>query len=410
MATDLWVLVVFLLSYLGIALGGLPGLRVDRTGVALLGAVAMLVGGAITLDRAVAALDVPTLLLLYALMVFSAQLRLGGFYTRVALALVGWIAAPSRFLAGLMAAAALLSALLANDIVCLAFTPVVTAACLAARKTPLPHLLGLAIASNIGSAATLIGNPQNMLLGQVGHLDFAGFLRWNLPPALASLVAAYAILCLLHRREFGARPAGGVAVSGDWPEFNAWQSGKGLVLLAVLVALFFTDFSRELSAIGLASLLLLSRRMHSREVLALIDWHLLTLFAALFVLVAAFTQAGWPAAFTGWAASAGLEMTSGGGLLAISVLLSNLVSNVPACMLLLPMLDPGDTESWYLLAAASTYAGNLLLIGSIANLIVAAQAKAYGVEIGLWDHARAGVPVTLASLLILALWVLPVGI
>jgi len=407
MNESILVLGIFTLSYAGIALGRVPGLMLDRTGVAMLGAVAMLAIGAISLKQAVAAIDVPTILLLYALMVFSAQLRLGGFYTRVVMALVGWLSRPRRFLAGLMLASALLSALLANDIVCLAFTPVIAAACIAARISPLPHLLGLAMASNLGSAATLIGNPQNMLLGQVGHLDFGGFLLWNLPPAVASLIAAYFLLCLIHRTALAEAPiAATETLAGDWPAFNAWQSGKGLLLLAVLVALFFTDMPRELSAIALAALLLVSRRTHTRDMLGLIDWHLLTLFCALFVLIAAFTAAGWPAHISAALTESGIDVLHGGGLVAVSLVLSNLVSNVPACMLLFPMLDPADTSSWYLLAAASTYAGNLLLIGSIANLIVCAQAKVSGIEVGLLEHAKSGIPVTLVSVMILCLWAL----
>ena len=405
MAMSEIALAIFAIAYAGIALGRLPGLSIDRTGVAMLGAAALLVTGAISLDAAVAAIHVPTILLLYALMVFSAQLRLGGFYTRTALTLVPLLVHPRRFLAGLMAVAALLSALLANDIVCLAFTPVIAAACLAARVPPLPHLLGLAIASNLGSAATLIGNPQNMLLGQVGQLDFAGFVAWNLPPALASLTASFLILCQIHRQALAVTPAAEPAeLAGDWPAFDAWQSGKGLLLLGLLLALFFTDIPRELSAISLAALLLASRRMHTRDMLGLIDWHLITLFCALFILVAAFSAAGWPERIIAVAADASLSL-EGGGLMAIATLLSNMVSNVPACMLLYPLLEPGDTGSWYLLAAASTYAGNLLLIGSIANLIVAAQARQQGIVIGLADHARSGMPVTLASLLLLWLWI-----
>jgi len=403
----LLVLVIFVLTYLGIAFGRVPGLMLDRTGAAMLGAVLMLGIGAISLDQAVIAIDAPTILLLYALMVFSAQLRLGGFYTRAVMVLVGWLSRPRRFLAGMMALVALLSAVLANDIVCLAFTPVITAACLSARIAPLPHLLGLAVASNLGSAATLIGNPQNMLLGQVGHLDFAGFILWSLPPALTSVLAAYYLLCRIYRSELGHAPkAAPQALIGDWPAFDLWQSGKGLLALGLLVVLLFTDVPRELSAIGLAALLLASRRICTRDILTLIDWHLITLFCALFVLIAAFTAAGWPERISVALTAVGIDITHGGGLVAVSLLLSNLVSNVPACMLLLPMLDKADTQSWYLLASASTYAGNLLLIGSIANLIVCAQAKIGGVDIGLLEHAKSGIPVTIVSVLILGIWTL----
>lgn len=401
------VLAIFLVTYAGIALGRVPGLALDRTGIALLGAVAMLLAGAIGIQQSVAAVDVPTILLLYALMIFSAQFRLGGFYTWTVLRLVPQLVQPRRFLAGLMLTAAALSALLANDVVCLAFTPVVITACRVAGVAPLPHLLGLAIASNLGSAATLIGNPQNMLLGQVGHLDFAAFSTWNLPPAAISLLVAYLILCRLHRGDLALSAAAPrLDHQPGWPDFNAWQSAKGLILLAILIGLFLTDLPRELAAIALAGLLLASRKMHTRDVLGLVDWHLITLFIALFVLLAAFAASGWPDRAVAWLADSGIHINMGGGLLLAAALLSNLVSNVPACMLLLPMLPPADMPQWFMLAAASTYAGNLFLIGSIANLIVAEQARAQGIVLGFSAHARAGIPVTLSSLAILWLWML----
>lgn len=225
------ILAVFVFTYAGIATGGVPGLVIDRTGIALAGAVLMVVLGALPADKAGAAVDMPTLLLLYALMIFSAQFRLAGFYTRVVLLLAPLLQRPARFLAAMMAGAALLSALLVNDVVCLAFTPVIIHCCRKASVTSSPHLLGLALASNIGSATTLIGNPQNMLLGQVGHLDFASFSVWNLPPAMIALVVSFLLLLQLYRRELLPTSAHQcVAVSAadgsELPPFDRWQSGK----------------------------------------------------------------------------------------------------------------------------------------------------------------------------------------
>ncbi|MBI4791208.1 MAG: anion transporter [Deltaproteobacteria bacterium] len=403
-------IIIFIATYAGVALGRIPGLTLDRTGIALLGAIGMIASGAVPLSSALAAIDLPTIVLLYALMILSAQLRLGGFYTWVAARSTALLGRPRRFLFINMLLAALLSALLANDIICLAFTPVLTIALTRAGLNPLPFLLGLAAASNIGSAATIIGNPQNMLIGQVGQLRFDRFLYWCSPPALLALAGSYFIICALYRRRFtAAAPPLPAALAAELPAFNLWQTSKGLMAVAVLLVLFFTDIPRELSAITVAGVLLCSRRMRSRQIMELIDWHLITLFCALFIVVQAMAAARIPALLIEAIAGRGFHLTAPANLAAVSTILSNLVSNVPAVMLLIHFLDPGEPHQWYVLALSSTFAGNLLVIGSIANLIVIEQAKKMGVTITFREHARTGVPVTLFSLLVLAVYGLLFG-
>ena len=397
-------LVIFLITYLGVAIGRIPGLRLDRTGIALLGAIAMIASGAVPLGEAMAAIDLPTIILLYALMVLSARLRLGGFYTWVAGRTTGLLDRPRLFLLASMLVAGLLSALLANDIVCLAFTPVLCLGLLKKGLNPLPFLLGLAAASNIGSAATIIGNPQNMLIGQVGRLHFGGFLLWCGPPALLALSGAYLILCRVYKGRFTAtsipqtmdQPA-------EWPEFDRLQTAKGLIALLALVGLFFTPIPRELSAITVAGILLCSRKMHSRQIMELVDWHLLTLFCSLFIVVHGITSREIPTLIIEALARQNIPLTNLFALTGISTLMSNLVSNVPAAMLLVRFLDPGVPEQWYVLALSSTFAGNLIIIGSIANLIVIEQARKFHIEISFREHARVGIPITLFSLLVLVL-------
>jgi len=397
-------LIIFIITYLGVAIGRIPGLMLDRTGIALLGAIAMIAGGIVPLTEAMTAIDLPTIILLYALMVLSAQLRLGGFYTWVAGRTTSLLDRPRLFLLASMLAAALLSALLANDIVCLAFTPVLCLALLQKGLNPLPFLLGLAIASNIGSAATIIGNPQNMLIGQVGRLHFGSFLLWCTPPALIALAGAYLILCRTYRDRFAVLSVPrSLESTPAWPEFDRWQSAKGLIALLVLVGLFFTPIPRELSAITVAGILLCSRKMHSRRIMELVDWHLLTLFCALFIVVHGITSREIPGLLMEAMAGQGLTITNLFALTGISTLMSNLVSNVPAAMLLVKFLDPQVPEQWYVLALSSTFAGNLIIIGSIANLIVIEQARKFRIEISFKEHARVGIPVTLFSLLVLVL-------
>ncbi len=395
--------IIFALTLLGVALGSLPGLALDRTGFALLGAIAMVASGALSTGAAFHALDMPTLLLLYALMVVSAQLRLGGFYAHAALGLSQLLARPVRFLALLMGASAALSAVLTNDIICLTFTPIVAAALLRARLNPVPFLLGLAVATNIGSAATIIGNPQNMLIGQTAHLNFAAFLGWCLPPSLLALALAWAYLAWLYRDRFHlAAAAPGVAV--EEPPYDAHQSRKGLVAVALLMALFFTQLPRELVAITIAGWLLCSRKMTTSSLLGLVDWHLLTLFCGLFVVIRGLELTHLPEQLPGWLLAHGWNLQHLPGLALVTAALSNVVSNVPAVMLLTRLLPGAPVETNYVLALASTFAGNLFVIGSIANLIVIEQAKKLGVAISFREHARTGVPVTVLSFLVLLVW------
>lgn len=399
---------IFGVAYCGIAVGGLPGLTIDRTGIALLGAIAMVAAGVLPLKAALAAIDAPTLLLLFGLMLVSAQLRLSGFYTRTAWMLSRMTASPKRFLLVLMTASGALSAVLVNDIVCLAFTPVVVAATIRAKLNPVPYLIGLACASNIGSAATLIGNPQNMLIGQVAKLDFGRFLLWCGVPSAAALAAAYGILLGLYR---GKLSLCGEAAEARVPDPDAgsagdrWQRWKGVLVAGAVMGLFFTRVPRELTALVAGGVLLCSRRMDVRRLLGLIDWSLIMLFCGLFVVIAGFETTGALGQAVAWLSRHGIALTTPAVLVAAGAALSNLVSNVPAVMLLVRFLDGARAEVWYVLALASTFAGNFVTIGSIANLIVIEQARGMGVTVTFREHARTGVPVTAVSLLVVVAWV-----
>lgn len=397
---DLLVLAVFLTVYAGMLLGELPGLALDRTGVALLGALALVSAGRLTPAAAWAAIDVPTIALLFGLMVLSAQLRLGGFYTWVTRRVVAAPLSPSRLLAAVVVVAGVLSALLANDIVCLAMAPLLVEGCARRGLRPLPFLLALACASNVGSAATLIGNPQNMLIGQALHLSFAGFLVDAAVPAFLGLVVVWWWI----RRSVGGVWEGRTTLRDvDAPAFDAWQTAKGLILVGLLVLAFlFAPVPREVLALAAAALALTSRRMASREVIGLVDWHLLVLFAGLFIVNKAFAAAGFPDRLAGGLGAVGVRLEDVRWLFPATVVLSNLVSNVPAVMLLLP--HAAHPLAGPALALSSTLAGNLLIVGSIANIIVVDQAAACGVRIGWREHARIGVPVTVLTLALAAGW------
>jgi Na+/H+ antiporter NhaD/arsenite permease-like protein len=398
------VLVVFALVYAGMLLGGLPFLQLDRTGVALLGAIALVALGALTPEEAARAVHLPTLLLLFSFMVLSAQMRLGGFYTRVTLALSEMRLAPPALLGALVAVVGALSAVFSNDVICLAMAPVLADVCLARRLDPVPYLLGLACAANVGSAATLIGNPQNMLVGQVLGLSFEGYLLEAALPVVLGLAATWGIIAWQTRGRW-------LTVLEDPPPerrdeyavYDPWQTTKGLAVAGGLLGVFLlTDVPREVAALAGAGLLLMSRRLHSRKMLGLVDWELLVLFIGLFVVNHALERSGLAAAALAWLAEAGLPLSATGPLFVATLLLSNVVSNVPAVMLLLPAAT--EPFSGPMLALVSTLAGNLLLVGSIANLIVADAARRRGIALDWRTHARTGVPVALATLLVAAVW------
>ena len=394
------ILLVFIVVYLGMFACGLPKLALDRTGVALLGALVLIAAGVLSPTYAWQAIDVSTMTLLFGLMVVSAQLRLGGFYTRITQRLALSEHRPEMTLALVMAAAALLSSLLANDIVCLAMAPILIDGCARKKLDPKPFLLGLALAANIGSAATLIGNPQNMLIGQSLQLSFSAYLFDALVPVVLGMVGAW---WLLVRSVRGAWTGTTPIPTLHAPEFNRWQTGKGLLVIsAVTLAFLLTPWPRETIALAAAALLLTSRRMASRDFLGLVDWQLLILFSGLFIVNKAVADAGLLTPLIAGLSSAGFPLHEPLPLFVSTVLLSNLVSNVPAVMLLLPVAT--DPLAGPILALASTLAGNFFIVGSIANIIVVEQARNSGVNIGWREHARIGIPVTLLTLAISALW------
>jgi len=333
-------------------------------------------------------------------MVVSAQFRLGGFYTSVTRRLASAEAKPSAVLAMLIGAVGLMSALLANDVVCLAVAPVLVEGCARRGLNPIPFLLGLACAANVGSAATLIGNPQNMLIGQVLHLSFAGYLVDAAVPAVLGLFVVWLVIRWLYRDKWLMEFA---VPAVEARELNRWQTFKGLVVLTLLVIAFLaTSWPRDILALAAAGLLLTSRRMATRDMLGLVDWQLLVLFVGLFIVNHALGASGMLGHAMERAGMAGVGPSSPAWLFGITAVLSNLVSNVPAVMLLLPTARHPLAGS--VLALASTLAGNFLIVGSIANIIVVDQARKLDVKVGWLEHAKAGVPVTVVTLAVSACW------
>lgn len=387
-------LVLFALTYLGLAVGRIPPFKLDRTGFAVLGAVAFLATESISVDDAKAAVDAPTLALLFGMMLLSAQYRVSGLYAAIGGRLAR-VQDPRRLLLGTIVVSALLSAVLTNDVVCFALTPVLAGALLESGRPPLPYLLAVACASNIGSALTPIGNPQNILISQRMGLGFLPFLAACLVPVVLSLVALH---LLLARRLRKLPPVPAQASPNPEPvPLDRRQAIKAILLTVVAVGLFLSPVPAPITALGVAGAVMLTRRTRTRDMLGLVDWQLLALFCGLFVVVRGFELSGWTEAAGQALAAAGADLTRPRVLIPVVALLGNLVGNVPAVMLLLPFVG-GAPATGYALALASTFAGNAVLAGSIANLIVAEQAERMGIRFGFLDHLRVGLPVTLLSL------------
>ncbi len=389
-----WVL--FLASYLVFALGKFPGLKIDRPGAAVIGGVAMVATRVVRPADALGHVDFGTVVLLFSMMVVVEALRLAGFFAWSAEALLRHLG-PSRLLPAVIFTSGIFSAFFVNDVVCLVMVPFVLGITRRLRLPPVPYLLAVATASNIGSVATVTGNPQNILIGSTSGISYRDFLLHLGPVALLGLLVDWALIAWLHRG--AAAPAGAAAEPIPLPPLDLTRLAKPTAVAAGVVIAFFLGVPPALAAALGAAALLVSRSLEPRRLYGEVDWGLLVFFVGLFVVVGGAERAGltdrlldlarrWdlqrPAVFTGAVA-----------------LLSNVVSNVPAVMLL-KSLVPGLADphaGWLLLAMASTLAGNLTITGSVANLIVAESARPE-VRIGFRDFLRVGVPVTAATLLV----------
>lgn len=401
------ILAIFVITYLGIAMGRFPGLKLNRTGIVLLGAIAVLTFGGLTTADAIAFINWPTILLLFGFFVISAQLRLSGFYDRVAGGISARLEHPARFMLLLMVVAGGLSAVLNNDIVAFVFAPIVGAALLRQRLNPVPFLIALAIATNIGAAATLIGNAQGIMIGQIAHLSFAHYLFWAALPVVLALAAAFGLIWWLSGKEVDKALL--ARASSDFSDesypFDLAHTIKGLVILVAVIGMFFTSVPKEITALVAAGIHLASPKFRTEDLFKRVDWSILVLFMGLFVVTGAFQNAGYGTQIAQWLTRANVNLNSPYTLALTTAGLSNLIGNSGTVMLLLKLIDLSHPTNGYVLAAANSFGGNLLLIGSVANIIVVQQARTLGIRIGFMDFARLGVPVTIAALVILLLWV-----
>ncbi len=400
--TTLATAIIFIFTYAGVALGRIPGFRLDRAGIALTGAALMMAVGAITPQEAYNAIDLDTLALLLGMMIVVAHLKLSGFFRLVA----GWALTHARSPLFLLAAVVLttgaLSAFLVNDAVCLVMAPMVIETTRSLRRDPVPYLLAVAMASNVGSTATITGNPQNMIVGAVSHIPYMTFAAALTPVAAVGLLLVIALLAVLWRGEF--RSDGQFAAKPPAPRLHKPQLAKAMLVALGVIAAFFAGVPVAKAAILGGALLLVTRAIKAHKVYREIDGSLLLMFAGLFVVVAAAQKI----LFTPEVVDAvqALYLDNVYVLTAVTAVLSNIMSNVPAVLALKAFVHGflDQHRIWLAIAMSATLAGNLTLVGSVANLIVAERARTAGIAITFWAYCRAGIPLTLITLAIGAWW------
>jgi Na+/H+ antiporter NhaD/arsenite permease-like protein len=404
-------LVILLVTYLLIAAQGLPWLRLTRPAASLLGAVAMVSIGGLALPDAYAAIDMNVIVFLLGVLLLTAYLELGGFFECVAGKIVRYAHAPASLLAVVVGVSGILSAFFVNDTICLVLPPLVIAVVRPLGLRPLPYLLAIALGSNVGSAMTPTGNPQNMLIGVASGISFARFVGTLAVPSLGGLVIVFGVLAFVHRRDFAAAPRHltmAVMPPTEHP-FDAVLVAKALVLFCAALVGWLAGLSLPLIAICAAALLIAVARRDPTEAFARVEWELLLFFGALFVVMRGVRDVPLVRDLTSasGASLTGAPLHDAGIVTAAMVALSNLISNVPAVLLWLPVVPhtANPTFVWLVMAMSSTFAGNLTLIGSMANLIVAERAGARGEHIGFVDYLKVGVPVTIATMLWGILWI-----
>ena len=393
--------IIFSGTYLVLAIGHLPGFRLDRAGATIIGATLMIAFKALSIQEAYDSIDYSTIILLFGMMIVVANLRLSGFFTLASAWVVEHAHRPVVLLAAIVLVSGLFSAFFVNDTMCLVLTPLVLEIMRRLRRNPVPYLLAVAMASNIGSVATITGNPQNMMIGSFSGIGYREFSAALVPVAVCGLLVLIGFLALFYRREFQQEST--ITPEPLPPVIDRPLLWKSLSISAVMIVLFFAGLPVPEVALSAGALLLVSRRVGPETIYREIDWPLLVMFIGLFVVVDGMERTSFAGDLLTAAHRFRLERT--GVLTTVAAALSNIVSNVPAVLVFKPVVlhlrDP--RHAWLTLAMSSTLAGNLTVMGSVANLIMLERARGE-VNISFWEYAKVGIPVTLVTLAIGALW------
>lgn len=389
---------ITIITLAGIAIGSFPKLRMNRATISLVGATFLILFGAISLDDAYRSIDLDTITLLLGMMIININLGISGFFQFIASKIIHFSKSPRELLFLIIISSGILSAIFLNDTICIMLTPLIVEITLSLKRNAIPYLIALAASANIGSAATIIGNPQNMIIGMSSKIPFLKFTEALIIPSLISLIILYGIIILIYKNEFQKENF------DHSPEFN-FRIYKPLFIKCIVAGFIFVvmiilNFPLPLSALTTASILLVTRRLKPQRVFLEIDWSLLVFFASLFIITGSIERNALSKKLFDL-----IEPLAKGnsGLFAFSsAALSNIVSNVPAVMLFKPLIGQflNPEKAWLILAMSSTFAGNFTLLGSVANLIVAESAKHEGVKLEFVEYLKVGILITLISILI----------
>jgi Na+/H+ antiporter NhaD/arsenite permease-like protein len=387
---------VVVLTYIGLGLGYLPGLRMNRATIAIVGAAALMALGVLDLKAAWGAIDYKTLIFLFGMMVISANLAVAGFFQLSLDYLMRYVRSPFGLIVVLTFGSGILSALFLNDTIALILTPLVVGLTVSLKLNPIPYLLALAGATNIGSVATLSGNPQNILIGSFSGISYLEFAKALIPLAIVGLFIQIGLLWGLYPEVRSTKPT----LKPDHLRYRVFKPllTKSLLITAGLLVAFLVGIPTAEATLISAGALLLTRRVKPERILSKVDWDLLLMFSGLFILTEGVQKLGLLDGFS-------RLVHDPLSILGVTALLSNLISNVPAILLLHHLIPHPDARTWLLLAAGSTLAGNLTLIGSVANLIVAEAVAKKGYRLTFWEHLRFGVPLTLITLALTYFWI-----
>ncbi len=388
-------ILVIVFSYFGLAFGRFPGLRMNRTTIALSGVAILITLGTLSAAEVWSAINGETILFLLGMMIVNTHLSYAGFFQFALQRIIQWVNSPFTLLVMLTFSSGVLSMLFLNDTIALIFTPLTLLLTQQLKLNPIPYLLTVAAATNIGSVATINGNPQNLIIGSISDISYLDFALALTPVAIFGLIIQILWLIILYPEARSLSPL-------PSPPPLKYRLHKPLLFktlivnFAILIGLIIGLPLAETAFVG-GAVLLITRRLKPERILREIDWNLLVLFSGLFILTEASQELNLFTPFTHL-----VETPS--GLVTLSTVLSNIISNVPTVLLLQTLIPQDDQQSWLLLAASSTLAGNLTLFGAMANLIVVEVASKRGYQLGIWQHLRFGFPLTLVTLIFSYFW------
>ncbi len=404
-------LIIFIITYIGIIFTRLPRMNIDRPSAAFFGAVAMILFGVITFDEAIQAIDFNTIALLLGMMIIVATLELDGFFDLVATRTLAVADTPFKLLAVLSFTTGIASAFLVNDAVVLLFTPIIIGICRSLKLNPVPFLIAEILSANIGSAMTITGNPQNMLIGISSGISYSHFMLYLFPVSIAGMLVIvyfvkwyYPSVITPRFPETDKKTKPDIAAIEKESSFNYRSMRFSVPIFILVIILFFLsrplNISIPMIALLGASMILLLGRIKPSKVISRVDWVLLLFFASLFIVVYGIEKSGLMARLLNH-----VSLTENGAGLAgihlISLLLSQIVSNVPYTVVMLPLMKTANSEVlWLALASASTLAGNATIIGAMANLIVIESAESKGIKIKFMEFFRIGIAVTIISMIL----------